>query len=114
MRAKAEDRIKKLEEFANFVIERLKTQETIDERALLKIEAEFEKSKIFILSSFTPAEIDMNPEIIQEISLIEAKLNTALELARSKHQTRIEQERASILREIVTMVSRLIEKLRLS
>ncbi len=112
MRAKTE-RIKKLEEFANFVIERLKTQETIDERALLKIEAEFEKLKIFILSSFTHVEIDMNPEIMQEISLIEAKLNTALELARSNIKPELSRKKFLFLKEIVAVVSKLIEKLRL-
>ncbi len=56
----------------------------------------------------------MNPEIMQEISLIEGKLRSALELARAKHRTQIEREKTSILREIIEMVSKLIEKLRLS
>ncbi|MBO8181826.1 MAG: hypothetical protein H0Z28_03415 [Archaeoglobus sp.] len=81
---------------------------------MLGIEAEFTKLKVFIFTSFTPAEIDMNPEIMQEISLIEAKLRSALELARAKHRTQIEREKTSILKEIIEMVSKLIEKLRLS
>jgi|GEM_PF-1840193 hypothetical protein len=109
----AREQIEKLEEFANFAIEHLKTVETIDLRALLEIEAEFEKSKMFVLGSFTPAEIDENPEIIQDISLIEAKLKSALELARAKHKTQIDQKKASILNEFVSLLNKLIEKLKI-
>jgi len=35
LRGKAEERIKKLEEFANFVIELLKTSETVEERCII-------------------------------------------------------------------------------
>jgi len=35
----------------------------------------------------------MNPEIMQTISLLEARLNASLEMARAKHQAQIEQKK---------------------
>ena len=55
----------------------------------------------------------MNPEIMQTISLLEARLNASLEMARAKHQAQIEQEK-SILNRLVSLLNKLIEKLRLS
>jgi len=111
---KTEEQIRKLEEFVNSVIESLERIEGIDDRALSSIEAEFEKLKALVFTSFTPAEIDENPRILQEILLIEGKLTAAIEIARAKHQTRMEQEKASTLNKILSLLNKIIESIRMS
>lgn len=64
-------------------------------RKSLKIRNKTNYSFFNLKLCFTPAEIDMNPEIMQTISLLEARLNASLEMARAKHQAQIEQKKVS-------------------
>lgn len=107
---KIEEQIRKLEEFAEFVIESLERVEGIDNRTFSSITAEFEKHKLLILTSLRPVEIDENPWILQKIQEIEEKLTAALEIARAKHKTRMEQEKASILDKILSLLNKIIER----